>query len=33
MCSKEEQMLLAQVLWQSTEHPGSPQETQYKSGT
>lgn len=33
MCSKEEQMLPAQVLWQSTEHPGSPQETRYKSGT
>lgn len=24
MCSKREQMLPAQVLWQSTEHPGSP---------
>lgn len=33
MCSKGEQMLPAQVLWQSTEHPGSPRETQCKSGT
>lgn len=28
MCSRREQMLLAQVLWQSTEHPGSPWESQ-----